>query len=177
MIATFTFVFAVFPAPIVSIWNRLYLSPEIVWDLIYGVTASCASNVNNWSSNKVTLDDVFVPSVTLWFLNKPYTYAPLAPIADVPNVDSISFVSWESTDDVPAKFVEPVTLIIKSPLDNVVNDEPLNPVVSVFLSVGNKIPTDADTEPVVIVNSKGFCTVYPPIPATLQIVAVPASLN
>jgi hypothetical protein len=110
-------------------------------------------------------------------LKNPYTYAPLAPNGDVPNVDSISFVSSESTDDVPAKFVEPVILMIKSPSDNVVNDEPLNPVVNVFLSVGNKIPTDADTEPVVIVNSKGFCAVYPPTPATLQIVAVPASLK
>ena len=93
MIATFTFVFAVFPAPIVSTWNRLYLSPEIVWDLIYGVTASCASNVNNWSPNNVKDWVANVFNDTEWLLNAPYTYAPLAPIGDVPNVDSISFVS------------------------------------------------------------------------------------
>ena len=81
----------------------------------------------------------------MWFLNNSYSYAPLAPNGDVPNVDSISFVSWESTDDVPAKFVEPLTLIIKSPLPKLpVNVEPLKPVVNVFLSLGNKIPTDAE---------------------------------
>jgi len=41
----------------------------------------------------------------------------------------------------------------------------------------NKIPKDADIEPDVAVNNKGAVSVYPLTPATLQIVAVPASLQ
>ena len=124
--------------------------------MIEGVTASCASNVNNWLPNVVTLTDVVTSlTVTLLFLKKPYTYAPLDAIADVPNVDSISFVSELSTDDVPAKLVEPVTDSVKSPFVKDTNVEPLNPVANTFLSDGNKIPTDALTAPEVAVNNKG----------------------
>ena len=58
--------------------------------------------------------------------------------------NNIINLNFNESARVPAKFVEPVILTMKSPLDNDVNIEPLNPVVNVFLSLGNKIPTDAE---------------------------------
>ena len=129
-----------------------------------------------------------VIALSALFLKYPYTYASFGPLGSFPNTASILFEAVGFRDDVnvpetAVPVIPKLPELIPAVFIPIVNPL-LNDVVSV--SVLNNIAMEADVDatqpvlPVVLLNpvsTIGALSVYPSTPATLQIVAAPASLR